>query len=638
MDDGSPLLHTPSRRVERHGRRGWRTFRQLRSLRQFLALLVLVAVAPIAVVAAGLLMAQARSETRTLERALSVNAHTLSLAIDREMANYETLLTTLAIAPHLQREDYAGFHAYAQQVANKYQAAFISLFSPDGRQVLNSSQPYGAPVLSPVELPDPGPDLKAPPHGDGTALRKALREGVRTNSNLFRSRSLGRIVFTVNHPVMRDGKLAYVLNVGIDPAVFRDLLTRPSSGPSPLIVVVDGNNLLVGRWDGRADLFGSPAKSDYRKARAGGGNFIARTTTREGEPAIYAAHTSSVTGWTAIYGLRTAQAAAVTQSIWVIGAIAVALSLLLGGWLAYRYATQITRSLRLLTDAAAGKTSVYSEAAIPEFAAVHAALLRARAADSIAAQEREKHVVARTRQEELEEASRAKDQFIRTLSHELRNPLGAIRNATLLLRQGVPSEMPLAIVERQTAQLVRLVDDLMDVSRLSMGKLSLKKERLDLRVSIAESVEGVQHRLTQKRQLVEIQQPDEALEVVADASRIKQVLTNLLDNASKYSPPDTQLQVALSRSGDVARITVRDEGRGVDAADLERVFEPFVQLTAQRSEQTEGLGLGLPIARQLIQQHGGDITMASAGAGKGSVVTVELPLALGAHDLAAAAA
>jgi signal transduction histidine kinase len=638
MDDGSPLLHTPSRRVERHRRRGWRTFRQLRSLRQFLALLVLVAVAPIAVVAAGLLMAQARSETRTLERALSVNAHTLSLAIDREMANYETLLTTLAIAPHLQRGDYAGFHAYAQQVANKYQAAFISLFSPDGRQLLNSSQPYGAPVLSPAELPDPGPDLKEPPHGDGTALRKALREGVRTNSNLFRSRSLGRIVFAVNHPVMRDGKLAYVLNVGIDPAVFRDLLTRPSSGPSPLIVVVDGNNLLVGRWDGRADLVGSPARPEYRKARAGGGSFIARTTTREGEPAIYAAHTSPVTGWTAIYGLRTAQAAAVTQSIWVIGAIAVALSLVLGGWLAYRYATQITRSLRLLTDAAAGKTSVYSEAAIPEFAAVHAALLRASAADSIAALEREKHVVARTRQEELEEASRAKDQFIRTLSHELRNPLGAIRNATLLLRRGVPPEMPLAIVERQTAQLVRLVDDLMDVSRLSMGKLSLKKERLDLRVSIAESVEGVQHRLTQKRQLVEIQQPDEALEVVADASRIKQVLTNLLDNASKYSPPDTQLQVTLSRSGDVARITVRDEGPGVDAADLERVFEPFVQLTAQRSEQTEGLGLGLPIARHLIQQHGGDITMASAGAGKGSVVTVELPLALGAHDLAAAAA
>ena len=287
-----------------------------------------------------------------------------------------------------------------------------------------------------------------------------------------------------------------------------------------MLVLVDGNNLIVGRWHGKGGAIGTPAHDAFRRLRAQSGNFIARTKTREGDAAVYAAHTSRVTGWTAVYGMRAAQTGVLSQNIWALGAIAALVSLLLGGGLAYRYAKQITRSLELLTEAAAGKASVFTDSAIPEFAPVHAALLRARVADSIAAREREQHVIARTRQEELEESARAKDQFIRTLSHELRNPLGAICNATVLLRQGVPSEMPLAIVERQAAQLVRLVDDLMDVSRLSMGKLSLRKERLDLRVCVAESVESVQHRLTQRQQLVDIQQPEEAVEVIADASRI----------------------------------------------------------------------------------------------------------------------
>ena len=631
----------PVPRTGRSARRsGLRTLIRLRSLRQFLTLVVVFAVAPLALVSAGLLIAQARSETRTLEQALAANAHTLSLAVDREIASYETLLNTLAIAPSLHSGDLVDFHAYAQLVARRYDAVLISLFAADGRYLLNTGRPYGTALNSPVDLPPPAPNLTEPPEGDGTALRKAIAQGVRTNSNLFRSRVSGRLVFTVNLPVMKDGKPAYVLNIALDPKVVGQFVTRATDATGALLIVVDANNLLVGRWDGRAEMIGKPARPEFRELRAKSGQFIARSSTREGRSAVYAAHTSPTTGWTAIYGVHTdITFGGLEQRTWLIGAIAVGISLLLGAWLAYRYAKQITRSLDLLTDAAKGKASVYDDSSIPDFAAVHAALLRARAADSIAALEREKHIVARTRQAELEESARAKDHFIRTLSHELRNPLAAIRNATVLLRRGVPSEMPLAIVERQTAQLVRLVDDLMDVSRLSMGKLSLKKERFDLRVCIAESVEGVQHRLTQKRQLVEIQQPDEALEVVADASRIKQVLTNLLDNASKYSPPDTQMQVTLSRSGEVARVAVRDEGRGVDAADVERVFEPFVQLTGLRNESTEGLGLGLPIARHLIQQHGGNITLASAGPGKGTVVTVELPLApaSGAQDVGAAA-
>ena len=626
MDDGRiPAEATAPRRWR--APRPLRTLIRLRSLRQFLALLVVLAVAPLALVAAGLLLAQARSETRTLERALAVNAQTLSLAVDREIASYETLLTTLAISPDLQRGDLEKFHAYAREVAAKYDAVFIALFAADGRHLLNTSRPFGTKMLSPAELPDRGQNLEGPPAGDGTALRRALATGARTNSNLFRSRSADRVVFTVNHPVVQDGRIVYVLNIAIDPTIFGRLVERTAETGKALLVLVDGNNLIVGRWHGKEDATGTPVSRDFREARARAGTFVARSNTREGVPAIYAAHTSETTGWTAVYGMHTGSTGVLAQNIWAIGAVAASVSLLLGGVLAYRYARQITRSLGLLTQAAAGKASIYDDLAIPEFSSVHAALLRARAADSIAALEREQHVIARTRQEELEESARAKDHFIRTLSHELRNPLGAIRNATVLLRRGVPSEKPLAIVERQTAQLVRLVDDLMDVSRLSMGKLSLKKERIDLRMSIAESVEGVQHRLTQRLQLVDIRQPDEAVEVIADASRVKQVLMNLLDNASKYSPPETEIHVTLERDATTARVAVRDQGRGVDAADLERVFEPFVQLTTRRNEVTEGLGLGLPIARHLIQQHGGNITLASAGAEQGTVVTLELPLA-----------
>jgi signal transduction histidine kinase len=425
---------------------------------------------------------------------------------------------------------------------------------------------------------------------------------------------------------MRGGDLAYVLNMAVEPRHFGALVDKTSMSALARGTIIDGNGFIVSRWDERTDTIGQRAGAPYQAARARSGSFVTRGPSREGEATVFAAHTSAMTGWTAVSAQLEAQPQLSAQNAWRIGAAAALGSLLLGIWLAARFAARITEAIHVLREVAVGRAAPGTINPVAEFVPVHDALARARMLDTVAAQERERLIIAQTREQELEEMARTKDQFIRTLSHELRNPLGAIRNATALLRRGAPMETPVAILERQTDQLMRLVSDLMDASRLALDKVSLDKARHDLRDLLVESVESVQHQFVQRHQACHLQSPARAIEVEVDASRIRQVLTNLLDNASKYSPEGSTVRVTMACHGLMARIEIHDEGVGLDAADLERVFEPFVQ-AGSRGEATAGLGLGLSIAQHLIRQHGGTITLASPGRGRGAVVTVELPLA-----------
>jgi signal transduction histidine kinase/CheY-like chemotaxis protein len=230
----------------------------------------------------------------------------------------------------------------------------------------------------------------------------------------------------------------------------------------------------------------------------------------------------------------------------------------------------------------------------------------------------------------LAESNRRKDEFLATLAHELRNPLAPIRNALALQRQAAddPSILRTSreIIERQLVQMVRLVDDLLDLSRLSRGVVELRCAPLSLTSVVRQAVEAVMPMVEQAGQQIDLALPDDECMVHADETRIVQVLTNLVNNASKFTPSGGTIRVTLARSGPDAILSVRDTGVGIPPDMLERVFDMFTQVGAAPGSSTGGLGIGLTLVRRLVEQHGGSVQAHSEGVGRGSEFAVRLPL------------
>ena len=236
----------------------------------------------------------------------------------------------------------------------------------------------------------------------------------------------------------------------------------------------------------------------------------------------------------------------------------------------------------------------------------------------------------RKRMEVLEDEGRHLTEFLAMLAHELRNPLAPIRNAAAILAVQ-PEVTPQAtwcrqVIERQTSHLTRLVDDLLDVSRITRGKLHMQTGTVDVNVAVHRAVESARPLIDSRRHRLHLELAPAPVLVNADMTRITQVVINLLNNAAKYTPPGGDIALSTAVDGDDALIRVKDNGEGIPAEMLERVFDLFAQgeRTIDRSEG--GLGIGLTLARRIVALHGGDITVRSAGVGKGAEFTVSLPL------------
>jgi PAS domain S-box-containing protein len=227
----------------------------------------------------------------------------------------------------------------------------------------------------------------------------------------------------------------------------------------------------------------------------------------------------------------------------------------------------------------------------------------------------------------IREADRRKDDFLALLSHELRNPLAPILTAAQLmqLRGDVATPRERDVIVRQAQHLVRLVDDLLDVSRVARGKVTLSKRPLELATVVAKAVEATAPLIEQRRHHLAISVPSRGLPLEADEVRLTQVVSNLLANAARYTEPGGHIEVTAVRQGDEVELAVRDDGMGIEAAVLPRIFEMFEQGT-RSSRAQGGLGLGLALVRTLTALHGGTVTAASDGPGRGSTFTVRLPL------------
>jgi CheY-like chemotaxis protein len=234
-------------------------------------------------------------------------------------------------------------------------------------------------------------------------------------------------------------------------------------------------------------------------------------------------------------------------------------------------------------------------------------------------------------EERLREADRRKDEFLATLAHELRNPLAAISNSIRLSRTPELSERDQLwiqeMLDRQMELLGRLVDDLLDIARITQRQIELKRDVSPLGDIIGRVVEAVRPQFDRARHCLSVERSPEPMYVLADRARLEQVLVNLLSNAAKYTPDGGQIWLQLARDGNEAVVTVRDNGIGIASGMLPRVFDMFAQAEQGRDRAQGGLGIGLTLVRRLVEMHGGHIAVFSAGPGKGSTFTVRLPLA-----------
>jgi len=228
------------------------------------------------------------------------------------------------------------------------------------------------------------------------------------------------------------------------------------------------------------------------------------------------------------------------------------------------------------------------------------------------------------------ETIRRRDDFIATLGHELRNPLAVINSAASVLeRRGSTDEVVVhaaEIISRQSRLMTRFADDLLDVARIASGRLELRTKVVDLRTIVSDAIEGRRDQIAGRRQQLTLSLGPAPILIEADADRLGQVVSNLVDNASKYSREGDRITVGLTMDGDVAEITVIDNGAGVAADQLGRIFEPFVQLHPAGYAVTGGLGLGLALVRQLTERHGGTVRATSAGPEQGCCISVRLPM------------
>jgi CheY-like chemotaxis protein/nitrogen-specific signal transduction histidine kinase len=250
------------------------------------------------------------------------------------------------------------------------------------------------------------------------------------------------------------------------------------------------------------------------------------------------------------------------------------------------------------------------------------------------------HKALKRSEEALRESDRHKDEFLSVLAHELRNPLAPLTNALELLRRSASRDPDLQrtrdMMERQLNQLVRIVDDLLDVSRISRGRLELRKTPMALALAVESALESCNSLFSSREHEITLSIAPEPLVVEGDFARLAQVFVNLLSNSAKYTNPGGRIRVSLEKDGDNALVSVHDSGVGIPRDALGSVFDMFSQIQSHKRLAAGGLGIGLALVRSLVHMHGGSVEAHSEGPGTGSVFLVRLPLLQAASSAAPA--
>ncbi len=552
---------------------------------------------------------QAQSEQLVLNM-----SRALATTVEAELRSTAVQLDQMGISDELERADFRAFHSSAQRTVELTGWREIILSDPDGRALFRTSEPYG--TTSPLAR-------EADSMSRVVATLKPVTGPVTTEG--------AEEVFRVRVPVMRGGKLVYVLTALLPIQKIGTALTQQTLSGDSVAAVFDQAGYRVARSRSAP----SPHASDSLKALLSGGaeQGVGVTTTREGVESFTGYTRLKDSNWVVATALAVDEAYADLYAVFRAVAIGLATSLALSVVLAWLLSRNVIEPIERLKDGAAalgrGDPVDLPQMDIAELDDVAVSLMEAARERDRAALEREK-MGAQVAQalHSAEDANRSKDQFLAMLGHELRNPLAPIMNAVQLMAiRGDPTTaVERKIIERQLMHVTRLVDDLLDVSRITGGRLNIHLEPIRIGQLLTQLTDNMRPSLYQRELTVELGPGTQEAWVSGDEVRLTQVFNNLLVNAIKFTPAGGKVSLRAAISDQYVQVEVQDTGMGIAPEDLRHVFELFYQAPQSTDRSRGGLGLGLPIVRSLVEMHGGSASGDSAGPGRGSCFTVRLPL------------
>jgi signal transduction histidine kinase len=590
------------------------------SLRRRLLTVVLVSTLPIALCAAVALFLLLRAEeNQAIARALEANRQTATavrVSLNRSFA----VLEAVAQSPLLDGDDLGPFEEVLERILPLMPGWHsLLLASPDGRVIDRVSPRPGERLLRPVEP---------------SSFVQVLETGKPVVGPLGKGPS-GVWAIPLRVPVMREGKPRYVITAPLLPESIDEVLTLPHLPKGWTVSVFDGNSRRIARMPSAELPVGDEVSAELTDlVRSGGDEGSGITHTKTGQEVYTAYIRLPDLNWTVATGIPTTEVKAKVLNATLLygGGLLLSLALAsLGALLAARRISQPMRELRNAATAIGRQQSPrLPNTQVSEIQAV--VLAMDHSAKALAASEQERNATLTSlaaAHERLKEADQRKDEYIATLAHELRNPLAPITQAVALLRaaglSAAQQSQSLAVIDRQTGNMSRLLDDLLDASRINFGTFSLLSERLDINTVLREAFDFITARARERRLDLRITVPDRPTYVEGDALRLQQLFVNLLDNAVKYTQIGGCIQLTARVHDAVLEIEVCDNGIGIANEHLQDIFRLFGRVASPGME-SGGLGVGLALAKSLAEMHKGNISVTSAGHGQGSCFTVTLPL------------
>jgi signal transduction histidine kinase/ActR/RegA family two-component response regulator len=589
-----------------------------RGIRWHLLQVQLLCIVPIGLFAAAMLYFHWQVQEQERQRAQTETVRLMAAAVDGALGSTIERLSIFARLWVSSGLSDAAIQTQAREAlgANADWRGIVG-FDSAGRAVLRTDAPLGESSAATSQI-----DVWSPVFAEKKAvISELLFDPVRKEYGI-----------AVGVPVVRNGSVVYALVANLDLGWYDRLLTKQGQPDGAVAGLIDRNYKFVARsFEGEERRGGDPTPQFIEDVKVRP-EAVARYTNLNGT-AVYTAWTRTRHGW--LVGFAT-PSAPVDNAFWdhllVFGFVWLS-AMAIGVLYAFSKGRVIARSLESLEAQAenisAGKRiGQLPDANVEEVNRALRALEKAsellqttmRERDRSFETEREARAVA-------EAANQAKDEFLAMLGHELRNPLAAVMTATTIVRNehrtAEQLDFAVGVIERQSWNLKRLIDDLLDVARAMTGKIVLERRPIDL----AAAARHVVTTLSTAEQFEDRQVKPEvtSIWVDGDQTRIEQVISNLLINAARYSSSGGQIELSVRREGSEAVLEVKDDGQGIAREDLPRVFELFFQAPVATNRAGSGLGIGLTLVRRLARMHGGEATAHSEGRGKGATFTVRLP-------------
>jgi signal transduction histidine kinase/CheY-like chemotaxis protein len=609
-------------------------------LRVHLLVLVVGTLLP-ALVLAGVLIQRVVNDGRdAVRRQLLEAARAEASVLDSELSGTIRALRALAESDRLTTADTAGFREQAERIqATEQSWEDVVLQTPQAVGVVNTGRSFGG-VVSPAL--------------DRDSLAQVISTRAPVIGDLRGGSDFGEaLAFAVHVPVIRGGRLIYVLSAVITPDRLAKLIGQQALSEEFVRGVVDKRGVLVARTRDPEQFVGQKGTPEFLKRFATANEAVYRDTSLEGE-SVYAAYTRApISGWIAgvAVPVRAVNAPFRRSMLALVGLGLVLLGIGLAGAfeISRRISRDITRAARSADVIARGLRPEVRQSPVLEVQQLSDALVRSAAllderqrdrdqevarADAARAEAETARLEAEAARIKAEAADSAKDEFLAMLGHELRNPLAPVLTALELmrLRDEATSTRERDIIERQVKHLVRLVDDIFDVSRLRRGRVELRRRPIEIIRAVEKAVEISGPLIADRRHRLTIDVSTSGLVVDGDETRLAQVFANLLTNAAKYTNGPGQIVLRGSIQSGTVVITCEDEGIGISPELLPRIFDLFTQGHQSLDRRKGGLGLGLTVAKTLVELHGGTIEASSEGPGHGSRFTIRLPAAVTAAD------